>query len=472
MATEPERNIEKQLKAYADKRRTEAGAPLELHPATRNMLQSEVARVIPKRSPRQGSFLSQLFAGLWPRIALGVSVFAVLLVGTWMLWQTQNQTTKSLELGETISVVQSADQIADNILTPKPTLAAPPAEQPLSLAAAPSNEPQQLEKSAVDKTLVERLGGRDVGPGKKPAGSGGESSTQTIAPAAAPPLADGRVAVNANNPRTDSSLTPSDVLAESESAKKQLAARSLTAPAPASAPSPLPATKITPPAQAFYTATELEQKSVNELSRATVNQRFAQVVPVAKGGVASRSSNANVVLTSFQMELAPWNSSGDTSQSARWADSTGQGGNQVRVIDRDGSTYAGFLQIADTSLKQKDADGKATASNRERKAKMAAKVDVFKTGVKSELQAEQDYFFRVEGTNRSLNQRVVFSGHLLANVSNADAYKTNVSTTATGQLQLPLQNQLPPLLLNSRINGTALIGGSKTLEIQALPVNP
>ena len=41
---EPERKIEKLLRAYAKKRRAQAGDPLTLHPATRRMLQDEVAR--------------------------------------------------------------------------------------------------------------------------------------------------------------------------------------------------------------------------------------------------------------------------------------------------------------------------------------------------------------------------------------------------------------------------------------------
>jgi hypothetical protein len=174
-------------------------------------------------------------------------------------------------------------------------------------------------------------------------------------------------------------------------------------------------------------------------------------VPVAKSGTASRPFSANAVLASFQME---------------------QAGNQVRVIDRDGSTYAGFLQIADASSRQEIADEKELATNRERKTKAVAKVEVFKTEVKSEVQAPQDYYFHVEGTNRSLNQKVVFSGHLLANAGNADISKNNVNAPAAGQLQLPLQKQTGPLLINSRINGTALIGGSNVVEIQALPVVP
>ncbi len=44
MANEPQRDIEKDLQAYKQRRREQAGAPLELHPATRKMLQGEVAR--------------------------------------------------------------------------------------------------------------------------------------------------------------------------------------------------------------------------------------------------------------------------------------------------------------------------------------------------------------------------------------------------------------------------------------------
>ena len=42
-----ERPIEKLLRRYARKRHDEAGTPLELHPATRRLLQGEVSRQFP-----------------------------------------------------------------------------------------------------------------------------------------------------------------------------------------------------------------------------------------------------------------------------------------------------------------------------------------------------------------------------------------------------------------------------------------
>jgi hypothetical protein len=53
MANEPERPIEKLLRAAAQKRRDEAGGRFELHPANRRLLQGEVTRTFPKTRARQ-----------------------------------------------------------------------------------------------------------------------------------------------------------------------------------------------------------------------------------------------------------------------------------------------------------------------------------------------------------------------------------------------------------------------------------
>jgi hypothetical protein len=84
MANEPERPIEKLLRACARKRRDEAGAPFTLHPATRRLLQGEVTRAFPRdRGAANG--VSGLLAGLWPRFAWGFGLFAVLAIAAWVL---------------------------------------------------------------------------------------------------------------------------------------------------------------------------------------------------------------------------------------------------------------------------------------------------------------------------------------------------------------------------------------------------
>ena len=80
---EPERKIEKLLRAYAQKRRAAAGDPLKLHPATRRRLQDEVSRRAPKPEAEEASLsLWQLFRQQWAYlfgfallVFLGATVF-------------------------------------------------------------------------------------------------------------------------------------------------------------------------------------------------------------------------------------------------------------------------------------------------------------------------------------------------------------------------------------------------------------
>ena len=67
---EPERKIEKLLRAYAKKRRADAGDPLELHPAARRLLQGEVARRAKKLDEEDASMtLWELFRQRWSLLA-------------------------------------------------------------------------------------------------------------------------------------------------------------------------------------------------------------------------------------------------------------------------------------------------------------------------------------------------------------------------------------------------------------------
>jgi len=83
MPSEPENKIEELLKAYAKKRREDAGAPFELHPATRKLLQGEVARRQPAAGTAAPSFF-QLLAKLWPGVAVAGAMVVVLGVVIWI----------------------------------------------------------------------------------------------------------------------------------------------------------------------------------------------------------------------------------------------------------------------------------------------------------------------------------------------------------------------------------------------------
>src|SRR5688572_32188898 len=111
MSTDPERHIEKQLNSFANQRRGRAGAPFKMHNATRNLLQSQVARRTLK-SRRKSNLLSQMFAGLRPRIAFGVSVLAVMMFCTWIFFQTQKKPDESLKAAATFPAIQSVGENA------------------------------------------------------------------------------------------------------------------------------------------------------------------------------------------------------------------------------------------------------------------------------------------------------------------------------------------------------------------------
>ncbi len=89
MPNEPEQTIEQVLHAYAHKRQAEAGAPLELHPATRQLLQGEVARTLAKPVNEAPSRFQFLLAA-WPRLAFGGAIFATL-VFVMVLLQSGNR---------------------------------------------------------------------------------------------------------------------------------------------------------------------------------------------------------------------------------------------------------------------------------------------------------------------------------------------------------------------------------------------
>ena len=66
--------MDETLKAYAGHRRQQAGAPVELHPATRQMLQGEVARTY--KQAARGSCLQRMLA-VWPRVAFATACVAI-----------------------------------------------------------------------------------------------------------------------------------------------------------------------------------------------------------------------------------------------------------------------------------------------------------------------------------------------------------------------------------------------------------
>src|SRR5262245_12441300 len=88
MASEPEKKIEELLHAYARKRSEDAGAPTEMHPATRRLLQGEIAKLRTAGETKEGKSWGQWFLLFWPRFAAGLAIFMVMAAGVWTFVQS------------------------------------------------------------------------------------------------------------------------------------------------------------------------------------------------------------------------------------------------------------------------------------------------------------------------------------------------------------------------------------------------
>ncbi len=98
MPSEPDNRMDDLLKTYAKKRRDEAGAPFEMHPATRRLLQAEAAKQRPKTPDRSGSWFGAMLA-FWPRLAVAASLVAVIGVTVWM-FREPGQTPGAMEFAK------------------------------------------------------------------------------------------------------------------------------------------------------------------------------------------------------------------------------------------------------------------------------------------------------------------------------------------------------------------------------------
>src|SRR5256885_17241044 len=146
---EPERPIEKMLREWAKKRRQDADSPPELHPATRRMLQSEVARKFGKNEPRTEKPPGWLIS-FWPRIAWALGVFAVLAVAAWLLLPPfgGRSNTGRLAKGES----QPENGVSRRAPALQPTVPAAPAVEMARSArelARAENSPSPQEKGSL-----------------------------------------------------------------------------------------------------------------------------------------------------------------------------------------------------------------------------------------------------------------------------------------------------------------------------------
>lgn len=89
MPPEGHDKIEQLLREHAERRRTEAGAPLELHPATRRLLLGEVARLFPRLGGRRP--WHHFKTRLWPRFSFAFTSLAIFTLVGWAVVRFWNE---------------------------------------------------------------------------------------------------------------------------------------------------------------------------------------------------------------------------------------------------------------------------------------------------------------------------------------------------------------------------------------------
>ncbi len=431
MSAPPEKNIEALLKAAAEKRKQEAGAPFELRPASRKLLQDEVARVYRSNAPQRPPVFAWL-AGVRPWFAAAVGLFCVL-VGL-MIWSPAlEKAGPSAEPGQTVRQRES--------------------ELPRLTAAKPAEaESRSLGLSA---------------------------PTTLAAPSAAPrPADEGKLAQlrRDENPR-DKSVAIED--------RSQLSA----------APTPRGAESGEKLAEAKDLASE-----VGKLSKQTQLMDLGLASQVGKP-VAEAAPSSRLAYVNWAYQVPPTQSAKAENRPERFLnESRGvavtnvlssfemlQVGQQIRVIDADGSTYDGtvFPVAPDQSTFGLSPDVLARTNVLARRAYDAYADLAGVTGSTTSVVAGQSYGFRVAGTNQKLQQSVVFVGAVESGANAPEpavalgGIAANAAAGAGGQLAATASNSITSFngavmqnslfFQNSRVRGQATIGGSNQIQVDAVP---
>ncbi|PYJ87864.1 MAG: hypothetical protein DME22_00160 [Verrucomicrobia bacterium] len=506
MPDEPNRNVEDQLKTWAQKRREEAEAPFELHPATRKMLQDEVARTFPKKSgvaadvgrqatlgeanhppPYVGGYAGGWLKMFWPRFALVgslcvalVAVVGILLPGlarskskaqqvalapkqekAWLADSERRDASAKVAPSSSSRAVEapvnrlgevSVKAVESSAAQAVPALAEnKPAEQEVLVQSEPKDARlKKADQPAKDETRKSPETSRSLElsyaeRAKEAAPSEGRPDSRDRG--AGPVNGRNRLLMERNGLAPRRAETGAVVPAD-----KQAAAAQAQAPTVANAQVTLEAANVGRNAGVggggFGVAAATNQVALNE-----TGQQYAQV---RRYRVNFNSPPMPNVLRSFEVE---------------------QSGKQLRVVDADGSIYDGAIEGPENEefAKRVVAAQTAQADLKKKVEPEARRVESVSETAYGETAGRQNVFFHVAGTNRTLNQLVVFQGNFLTNTNQTSAILLGARLAADKPTLVPQQS--PPLqirsqLPNSLIQGQATIGDRNRVQINASPVGP
>jgi len=496
---EPERKIEKWLKAYAKKRRAQTGEPFKLHPATRRLLQSEVARDKPKPEDEDESVsLWEVIRQQWALLlSFATCIFLVgiiLLPVTYYAAKKKNQTLASAsgtkEAGANAPAVAGEDKFQSSLDEKKDLDLARHGlanEQTNTVLLADDRE-EFFKRDSVSITNNAPLPtvAMTVTPSAAPAVSGSIQATPLEVSPAAPATPPSPVVAGGDFMVARQSESLASV---SNSLNGSYASQPTTPPlVAAAAPSgSFPNSQFAKqPSEAVSAATplgEIPSSGQNAVTFSGQSKLGSKLGPIASQKLeemqnAFRNSvepaQVTPVLGNFQVQ---------------------QNGNAIRLVDQDGSVYDGWLQPMGQRV-EKAEDQAALAVNRRAMQNAVTVVAGLPsqqiTAAQDALQLAQDYFFHVYGTNRTMKQSVSFTGKLMANLAPTNNTQLNFGlmdhpVTSWGggfggggaggsvidRAKSKTTNQVAQLpWSNLRITGTAVVNQTNRVEVNAAPVIP
>jgi hypothetical protein len=414
MPDEPNKKMDEMLRAYAQERRK--GADVQLHPATRNMLQGEVRRVFGREERRPWWRRLRAF---WPQLTFAGSMCLIMGIAILSLRQpTPSEPTAAKE--SEVELLGRNDKSALQEKDASSKLKAQAEEQSARgltelKQAAPQPEARTGQRPVAGNRDLRReeepITTRGMSPPQQPAIVPQESYRQTsrervptdTASAAAP-------TATVSETRLQKTLEPPS---KADDAKQPALNEAV---ALQSAPEGPLKTVAGRSASLRPASVSLAADMTNLGAARRLN--FVQVSNVSAKPIAASGSNA--VLMSFQIE---------------------QLGNSVKFLDRDGSIYVGEFEATNSA------------------ATLALTDDATK------LDSSAAYYFRVQGTNRTLGKDVVLTGEYFEQ-TNQPPSSLDTFAIAPGN---PARPKVQPRFL---IIGNATVGSTNQVRVRAVGNQP
>jgi len=502
---EPERKIEKWLRAFAKKRRGQAGAPLDLHPATRRLLQGEIRRQFGAREERKPASFWQRFRQISFRpVEVLVVVAIVALLASLLLPALSRSKMRSQSIGAMSNLRQigvAARMYAED-----------------NRGRLPATYGEMTNYLKADAATIDPVSGgqfvflgsgqplSNLTPGSVLAYSPMDKKSRAVL------FADGHVELADRARFSELTNRGRQQLAfAGENERERSSEMPATPPPAAPMQSPAPVVTAIPPAETLTVSKELlksepeREKSKDAgvaVSSADAHGQVAEPAQISSAkivGFVAKSTNSlqwtagrsqyfarsDVITTGLSRRV------GDKAATARTAPvlalfQVQQNGREIRVVDQDGSVYSGSVQpepanktdpgpaagTLDTNSVRGAFTSEATVAGTPSRQPEGKAVSESKVSAAPGL----NYFFRVAGTNLSLKQSVVFTGSLVLITNGtpvAPAGGFGGGGGGGGEMQnIPAGRSEPWSPSNSRISGTAVIGLTNQIDINAVPVAP